>query len=345
MESKVRIILVGGGFMGSMHAQSYRQIPGAEIVAVACHGGEQTKAKMKSIGWDVPVYPSLTEALAAVSADVVDVCTPTDTHAALAIEAMKAGKSVFCEKPVCLTLEQAKAMLAAQKETGALVQVGHCIRFWPEYVKFKAIVEEGSLGKLCSLSLQRRGGRPGYSSGDWLNKEERSGGAALDLHIHDTDFVLSLLGTPRSVRSQATLDYSGPSHIFTQYDYEGLAVTAEGGWNYPADWGFVMSLQGVFTEGAVEFAVGDENYFHLTRQGGKKEKVELQDANASGSSSTGEGNISSLGAYHAELVYFVDRVRKKQAPAIATLEQAVESARVTLAEIESAKTGKCVDLK
>lgn len=324
--------------MGSMHAQSYRQIPGAEVVAVVCLSGDQAKKKMKTIGWDVPVYSKLSDALAEVPAAVVDVCTPTDTHATLAIEAMRAGKAVFCEKPVCLNKEQAEAMLAVQQETGAVVQVGHCIRFWPEYKKFKEILEEGSLGKLCSLSLQRRAGRPGYSTDDWLNKGDRSGGAALDLHIHDTDFILSILGTPRSVRSQATVDYSGPSHIFTQYDYEGLAVTAEGGWNYPPEWGFVMSLQAVFAKGAVEFAVGDENYFHLTRQDGKKETIELKEAEDSGSSSTGEGNISSLGAYHAELVYFIDCIDKSQSPEIATLEQAVESVRVTTAEIESART-------
>src|SRR5690554_980048 len=100
MENKISIILVGGGFMGSMHAQSYRQIPGAEVVAVVCLYGEQTKKKMKTLGWDVPVYAKLSDALNEVPSAVVDICTPTDTHAALAIEAMRAGKAVFCEKPV-----------------------------------------------------------------------------------------------------------------------------------------------------------------------------------------------------------------------------------------------------
>ena len=79
-------------------------------------------------------------------------------------------------------------------------------------------------GRLLSLSLTRQSSRPEYTVDDWANQEQRSGGAALDLHIHDTDFVLALLGPPCGVYSRSTFDNSGPSHIFTLYEYPHVVV-------------------------------------------------------------------------------------------------------------------------
>jgi predicted dehydrogenase len=247
-----RIVICGFGFMGEMHAQAYRGIAGARLVGIADTATEAAKQKAQKLGFDVPVFSGLGEALVATSADVADICLPTDAHAGAAIEAFRAGRHVFCEKPVARAVADAAQMIQARNRAGTFCQVGHCIRFWPEYQAFERFLRQGSAGRLRSLTLQRRASRPRYSTGNWLGEPARSGGAALDLHIHDTDYVLHLFGIPDAVHSRGTRDAGGWSHLSTHYLYPGLLVQAEGGWDYPAEWGFQMAFQAVFERGAVE---------------------------------------------------------------------------------------------
>ena len=179
---------------------------------------------------------------------------------------------------------------------------------------------------------------PLHSVGRWLLDPKRSGGAALDLHIHDTDFIVSLLGRPRAVRSHATFDGHGPSHILTTYDYPGVAVAAEGGWNYPPKWGFQMAFQAVFENGAVEYDSGASPTLTVTLGRTAKKPLPFKEP-AIGRSASGTGNISSLGGYFNELQYFIDCLEKGRLPAEATLLQATESLRVAVAELASARAG------
>lgn len=325
-----------------MHAQAYSSIKAARIVGLVDTRKSQTSRAMGKIGIKAPVYSTLTEALAEQDADVVDICLPTPLHEPVALEALKNGKAVFLEKPIARNSAQAQRIVHAAKRAGVAVQIGQCIRFWPEYQALEKIVKSKKLGALKSLTMQRRSALPGYSAGSWLLDEEKSGGAALDLHIHDTDFVLHLLGLPRSVFSQGTRDKHGLSHIFTMYDYKDIAVSAEGGWNYPGQWGFQMAYQAVFERGTIEY---DSNQGIFITQGkGPKKPLPVTQPSA-GSSRTDIGNVSSLGGYFNELTYFIDCLEKGRMPALATPAQAAESLRVVLAEIESVQRGRIVPIK
>ena len=335
------IAIVGLGFMGTMHAQIYQQLRNATLVAVVDHHQARARQALKKLGLKARVFATLGDMLAGCEVDAVDICLPTDLHAAFAFKAIAAGKHVFCEKPLALNLSDARKIVVAAKKAGVFFQVGHCIRFWPEYMAFAAFVRSGKAGRLLSLSLQRRAARPTYSEGNWLNKPVRSGGAALDLHIHDTDFVHHLLGKPAAVTSVGTKDKTGWSHIFTTYHFKDVAVTAEGGWNYPAGWGFQMAFQAVFERGAVEFDSGASPSLVVTLGNGAKHALPFKNPGA-GESSTGAGNLSSLGGYYNELEAFVSSLQKKQPPKVATGDQAAESLATALAEIQSAATGRTV---
>ena len=338
------VALVGCGFMGTMHAQIYAQLPGARLVAAADRRVDASAARLGDLGCNVPVYPSLAELLTQhPSVSVVDLCTPADLHEPDALLALDAGKHLFCEKPLATTLASADRIVAKAAATNVFVQVGHCIRFWPEYQALRAFVAEPRAGKLLSLSLQRHAGRPGYSDGDWLNQPRRSGGAALDLHIHDTDFVIALLGLPTAVTSRATFDHSGPAHIFTFYDYPDVAVCAEGGWNYPPKWGFRMAFQAVFERACIDYDSTKSPSLAITWADGAPEPMPFI-APATGQSKTGAGNISALGGYFNELEHFIESVRVGRAPADATLADARRSLAVVLTEIESARCGQTVAL-
>lgn len=330
------IIVFGCGFMGGMHAQALQGIPGVRVAALVDVSEDRSRKLARMLGGNVPCFAALGEAMDSVGADAVDICLPTMLHEPAALEALWFGLPVFLEKPIALDLAAASRIMAAAHRAGVPAMVGHCIRFWPEYQELERIVSSGRLGRLQSLSLQRRSARP---AGGWALDPNLSGGAAVDLHIHDTDFVLHLLGKPQAVTSRM----SGPdnSHIFTTYHFSAIAVVGEGGWDYPAKWGFQMAYQAVFERGAVEF---DSNKgMFLTPASGPRRPVAVKQPGAEKSRSSA-GNISSLAGYRNELAYFVRCLSTGETPRIATLGQAAESLAVVLAEIHSALIGRRITI-
>jgi len=329
--------------MGGMHAQIYTALPGVELVAVADLNVEGTQAKVAQLGLTAEVFPDLRTLLINIDVDVIDICVPTDGHAELAIAAAEAGKHLFIEKPLSLTLASCDAIQAAISKAGVFAQVGQCIRFWPEYVALKEFIDSGKGGALKSLSLQRRASRPTYSQDDWLNDEARSGGATCDLHVHDTDFIIHLLGMPKSVYSRTTQGRSGPDHIFTSYEYDKVAVHAEGGWDYPEHYGFCMAFEAVFENASIAFNSASGAPLTLTFNDQESAEITVEQPGPK-ESTTGEGNISSLGGYFSELEYFTHCLKANKAPEIATVAQATDSIRVILAELQSAQSGASVTL-
>lgn len=343
-----RIAIVGFGAMGQMHARCYQQLPAAQVVALVNTKRRDAGMVQKTLGLDVPVFPQLADLLAdaGMEVDIVDICLPTDLHAAACHEAIRAGKHVFCEKPLAMDPRQAAGVVRAAEKQGVHFMVGHCIRFWPEYQVLERYVRSKPAGKLLSLTLQRRSSRPLYSSGNWLQDPARSLSAAYDLHIHDTDFVLHLLGLPRAVTSVGTMDKSGWAHIHTIYHYDTKApsVTAEGGWNYPSKWGFKMSFQAVFERGTLEFDFGSQPALRFTGPDAESVPVETDKA-ALETSGAVTGNIADLGGYFNELKYFIDCAERRRAPKIATAAQAAQTVRVAHAEMKSAETGRTVKVR
>lgn len=270
-------------------------------------------------------------------------CVPTQLHPGYVRKAIAAGKHVFCEKPFAATTKEAIALATAAKKAGIKMQIGQCIRFWPEYQALEKFTRERRGGRLLSLSLYRRSGRPGYSVGDWVNKADLSGGAAFDLHIHDTDYVHHLLGKPRAVTSVGTKDPTGWSHIFTTYHFDGVAVTAEGGWNYPSQWGFQMGFEAIYENAVIEFNSRVSPTLMITEKSGERRPMAFASPKVKSAGGT-KGNISSLGGYFNELNYFIDCIERGRHPEIATPAQGAGSVRTVLAEIKSAATARTVKL-
>jgi len=329
--------------MGAMHVQVYGALPRASVVGILDENVAAAEKKLQGLGLNVPVFARFEDALAAVEVEVVDICVPTGLHPFYIKKAIQAGKHIFCEKPFAATTREAVDLAAAAGKAGIFMQIGHCIRFWPEYQALEKYFKSKKGGTLLSLSMYRRSGRPKYSVGNWINKEDQSGGAAFDLHIHDTDFVHHLLGKPQAVTSVGTKDPTGWSHLFTTYHFDGIAVTAEGGWNYPEQWGFRMGFEAIFENAVIEFDSAATPTLLITEKKNAKKPLVFIGPKVPQSKETG-GNISSLGGYFNELNYFIDCVEKGRAPELATPTQAAESVRTVLAEIKSAASGRTVKL-
>jgi predicted dehydrogenase len=327
--------------MGEMHAQVYQALPNVELSAVVDLRKDVTTEKLKALGLNIPVYTTLTELLASCEVHAIDICSPTGQHIELAIEAAQAGKHLFIEKPLAFDFDGCVQIESAIREAGVFAQVGHCIRFWPEYQALKEIIESRQIGTLKSLSLTRRSARPGGGNPEhWVNQEKLSGGAAFDMHVHDTDFVLHLFGLPQSVFSSTSQGMSGPDHIFTHYAYKDIVVHAEGGWDYPQQYAFHMGFEAVFENGSLTFDSNTEPSLVLAKKGQSTEPIIVEQPGPKDSFSS--GNISALGGYFNELEYFTNCLHANKAPEIATVEQAGESVRVLCAELKSARSGESV---
>lgn len=323
----LRVGLMGCGFMGRMHASVYGLLEGAELVSVMDH--RQEKAAKFGEEFGAAAFDDFDSFLAQGELDAVDICLPTHLHREYTVRALQAGKHVLCEKPMALTLAEADAMIAAQEKSGKQLMIGHCIRFWPEYAVLKKMMAGGTLGKLVSINLTRYGQFPHWSSDNWLADESKAGGGVLDMHIHDTDFAIYLLGEPKSVFARGTVDGRGPSHVFTTLEYPGCVAHLEGGWNLPNHTPFKMAFRAIFERGAM---IMDGGPLTIYEDGKEPYVPEFPRMEAQGG-----GNISDLGGYYHEIKYFVDCLNQDRPFETVTPQTSRQSLALTLEEIRQTK--------
>ncbi len=325
----LKVGLIGCGFMGGMHYACYNVIDGVEVVAVADVRAE--KAQELINGADVKIYATGKELIEQADVDIVDICLPTFLHTEHAILAMRKGRKVFVEKPVCLTEEEGKLLLEVQKETGATVQVGQVIRLWDEYKWLKDTYESGEYGKIKTAVFKRLSNVPTWGWENWLHKAELSGSVALDMHIHDVDFMRYLLGEPKSFNATVNRNEKGIiEQIFTTFSYDDAVVMVEACWDYPADFPFDAGFRVKFEKAT---AVMDGNGVTVYYNDGGVFKPEIKPEFV-GDNNIG-GNLSSLGGYYNELKYFVDKLTAGEEPVIAPLCEGVKSTELVLGEIKS----------
>ena len=321
----LKVGLIGCGFMGAMHANCYKNIEGVEVVAFADIRKE--KAEELAKGTSAVLYGDGKELIANAKVDIIDICLPTYLHAEYAMHAMEKVKYVFVEKPVALTVEQGKKMLEKSKETGARVQVGQVIRFWDEYVELKKIVESGIYGKVINANFRRLSPRPDWGWENWLLDYNLSGGAGQDLHIHDVDYVLSVFGQPKNFYSVKNVNGEKNSYVNTIMQYNDFVVGVEGTWDLPGSYPFTATFRVVFENAVVENAGG--KFMLYTNHSASEIKIEKKELIGG----VDGGNISDLGGYYNELVYFCDKAKKDEAVEKATLCDGVSSLEFLLKEL------------
>ena len=322
----VRVGLVGCGFMGQMHASVHGLLKNSQLVGVFDSSPErgQPFAEKHNTKYFLDF-----ESLAA-ECDVIDICLPTYLHCEFTLKAAALKKHVLCEKPMALNMEEARSMKAACENAGVRLMIAHCIRFWPEYALLKQISITGHLGDLLSINMTRYGEFPHWGSNNWLADESKAGGGALDMHIHDTDFALYLLGQPKEIFSAGTIDARGVSHIFSTFVYDKAVCHLEGGWNMPPGTPFKMAFRAVFEQGAI---IMDGGPMTVYEKGNEPYVPEFPKMEA-----TGGGNISDLGGYYHEIAHFIDRLESGGAFDVTTPDTSLESLELALREIAQVKS-------
>ncbi|TNC69138.1 inositol 2-dehydrogenase [Rubellimicrobium roseum] len=194
----VKFGLLGAGRIGKVHARAIRSDANAELVAVADAFPAAAEAIANEYGCAIR---TIEEIEASSDIDAVVICTPTDTHADLIERFARAGKAVFCEKPVDLSVARVQDCLKVVEETGATLMVGFNRRFDPDFMAVKAAIDAGTVGDVEMVTISSRD--PGAPPADYI---KRSGGIFRDMTIHDFDMARWLLGEePETVMASASV--------------------------------------------------------------------------------------------------------------------------------------------
>jgi myo-inositol 2-dehydrogenase/D-chiro-inositol 1-dehydrogenase len=250
----LRFGLIGYGLWGRHHARAIAQAPGAALTAIACRT-EATAAAARADFPGVPVSLDYREVLGRGDVDVVDVVVPNDLHAEIGVAALEHGKDVLLEKPLAPTLAECDRLIAAARDRGRVLSVGHELRLSSQWGAIKALIDAGDLGdvRAASMSLFRFPYRPG--AGGWRHDRARIGSWMMEELVHHVDLLLwyfARAGDPLSVVAAGNARGGDPalSENFTctlRFPGGGHAVIAFtlGGFEYH------VTAEVVGTEGAV----------------------------------------------------------------------------------------------
>jgi predicted dehydrogenase len=338
----VNVGVIGLGMMGQTHLDVYAKRPDVKVVAISDRDPDRLSGKTRAAGnvegqaqgaFDLSQATGYAEGMDLIkdkSVDLVDICLATPLHVEYAIAALKKGKHVLIEKPLARTGKDAQKLANAAAKAKGLSMCAMCMRFWPGWTWLKQAVDNKTYGQVYSASFRRMATMP---PGGFYANGELSGGAILDLHLHDADFVQFVFGKPAAVSSRGYSKTSGAiDHVMTQYIYEGEGapplVTAEGTWALAAPYEFRMQYTVNFAEATAVFDLLAPQHLSLYR-GGQKEVVELD---------------ARMG-YELEIAYFLDCIARGEKPSVVTIQDAADAVKLIEAEEKSVKTGKPVRVK
>ena len=234
---RLRVALLGTGWIMDFHARAVLEHPGAELAAAA--NWRQPSLGRLAGRYGIAATTTDWRALAAdPGIDAAVVGTPNALHAAQAIAFLEAGKHVLVEKPMARTVAEADAMVAAAHASGAFLMVAHCWRFHPDVRALRARVEAGQLGRI--VKTRSYGGHAGWGPSGWFTDPELAGGGALvDMGVHAIDTTRYLLGDPEPVRVCAAVGTRYGAYavdddavLLLTWD-NGVTSVVEAGWWQP----------------------------------------------------------------------------------------------------------------
>lgn len=318
--------------MAAMHIKAWRQVEGAEILAICNPSGRNLDGDLSSVFGNlasqedlkldmkkVRAYSDYAAMLADPDIHIIDICSPTWAHHDQATSALASGVHVLLEKPVARTTKEAKRIVEASGHASHYLMPAMCLRFWPEWKMLKDAMDDGRYGKVLAARFRRVGPPPAWGKSHF-HDGIKSGGALLDLHIHDVDFINWCFGKPKRVFSSGYSKFSGSiDHVVSQFEVgNGAIVHAEGGWAMTPGFDFNMSYTVNFEKGTMDYDVarGPEAVLKIYEEG--KDPVVHK--------------ASAMDGYLGEIRYFVDCVKEGKPPSLVTAADGLSAIEVCEAE-------------
>jgi predicted dehydrogenase len=337
----IRIGIVGIGFMGMIHYLAARKLQGAKVTALCSRDEKKLAGDWRSIQGNfgprgemmdlsgLKKYRTLEEMLADPDIDLVDVCNPTHLHPDTAIKALQAGKHVLVEKAIALDTKDADAMVAAARRAGKLLMVAHVLPFFPEFAFAARTIRSGEYGKLLGAHFKRVISRPDWSAD--IGDASKTGGPAVDLHIHDTHFIGLVCGVPGQVFATGVIEGDAVAYLTTSYLYGpgGPAVTCSSGAIAQKGRPFVHGYEIYLEKATLTYESGTCPLTVLTADG-KAEQPRLP------------GGGEDTAAFTLELQAAVDGVKSGHEPDLLSGKLARDALVLCHRECESVRTGRAV---
>jgi predicted dehydrogenase len=335
----IHVGVVGLGFMGVTHIKAYRNIPGVRLAAICdpvrlpadgvltgVSGNVGTDEAIQLDMSQLQASKDIRDLLANPELHLIDLCVPTVDHVRLSIAALAAGKHVICEKPLARTAAQARDIVAAAEAARTYFMPAMCMRFWPGWTWLREAIQQETYGKPLAARFRRVSSPPGWSRASYFKGSE-SGGALLDLHIHDTDFVQFLFGRPKRVVSTGVSRFSGAiDHVVTQYQVaNGACVYAEGTWIMTDGFPFNMTYTITFERATADFDLQRGPDALKLFEDGKPSRTLPSDG---------------PDGYVGELTHMIDSIRNGTPPSIVTARDALSAVEICEAEERSVQTGQ-----
>ncbi len=215
--AKIGVGIVGCGGMGASLARGLGELEAAEIAG--CYDAVAEKAQELAAATGSRAFATYEEMLADGAVEAVAVASPQFAHAECTVAAARAGKHVFCEKPMATTLDECDAMIAACREAGVTLMIGQVCRYHAVHGKVRELVASGEFGKPICMIVRRIGGPWGGAYDQhWRLKRELSGGNLMEIHAHEIDFMRFVCGDVAQVYA------AGGTYVDRRLDYPDLAL-------------------------------------------------------------------------------------------------------------------------
>ena len=330
----ITIGIIGLGVMGKTHLDVYSRRQDVQVMAAAGRF-RQSDAEMSSQGnirgqplkdfgdQSIKRFADPMKLIADPAIDVVDICSITPLHLPYARAAMKAGKHVLIEKPLARTYADALELASLAERSTGISMCAMCMRFWPAWEWLKNAIDSEQYGRVLSAQFRRVSAHP---HGAFYADGEANGGAALDLHLHDADFIQHCFGMPDRVQSFGySRSTNAVDHLVTKYHYPDVPiVTAEGGWDMTSGFAFRMQYTVNFQRATASFDLDASPELVLCERDQPPRAVEVP---------------AGLG-YEREIGYFIDCIKAGRRPDRVTLQEAAGAIAIIEAEVRSVRSGR-----
>lgn len=333
-----RVALTGAGGMARTHAAAYAALDATDVAAVMDIDPERARALAGVHG--AAAYSDFDRTLEEIRPDIVDVCVPTPFHAEYVVRAAAAKpQGIVVEKPMGRTVDECDRMIAACRSAGVPLFVAHVLRFFPEFAAARAQVEAGAVGTPAVVRTRRGGSFP-RATNNWYARFEQSGGAVLDLIIHDFDWLRWTFGDVERVFAKGMAARIAPGQEMDK-DYalvtlrfrSGVMAHVEGTWADPG--GFKVALEVAGDQGLLEY--------NFNQPAGAPLQIARAAADTGGPGVAVPESPLATSPYQLELAHFVDHL-DSGTPLAVSPEDGREAVRIALAALESIQTGRPVAL-
>jgi predicted dehydrogenase len=340
----IRIGLVGVGFMGMIHYLASRNLRGAKVAALCSRDQKKLDGDWRSIQGNfgprgemmdlsgLKRYSNLDDMLADKDIDLIDICNPTHLHPETALKALNADKHVLVEKAIALDPKDADSMVAAAGKAGKLLMVAHVLPFFPEFAFAAQAIRGGRYGKLLGAHFKRVISKPDWSSE--IADAAKTGGPAVDLHIHDTHFIGLVCGVPDQVFATGVVADNAVTYLTTQYLYGlgGPAVSCSSGALAQKGRPFVHGYEIYLEKATLAYESGTCPLTLFTADG-KADQVQLG----------GQGDATA--AFTLEIQAAVDGVNSGKEPDLLAGKLARDALTLCHKECESVKSDRAIRVR